>query len=495
MKLFKVVFLSVFLLSISCSEKDDTIQDSDVLTDVKDESDLGKVGVDVGKDLTEKDLGEEDIGKELPLTELQKYIQKDDGQFKYELTKQETKNGFQKYLFYVTSQKWRSEEEVDFPIWTHDVFLIVPPNFSTGTAVVFIDGGSNNRDVRPTDINDEFLFQTVARATESAVLVVRQNPNQGLNFPDRVNTLLEDELVAYTWRKLVEEKDPTWGAYFPMAKGVIKSMDAAQDYASKNIDDVTLDKFIVAGFSKRGATTYMVAAADERVIGFAPGVFDVLGFNDQMKHHFGSYGFWAPAMQSYVDENFVAILNTDDMTYLETYMDPLSYIDYLDEPKFLIMGAGDQFFLPDAAHSYLDKLKGDTTMRVYANAGHSLAQRQEDMVRDLTFWIQDLLAGEKAPTLSWERNGNQLKISADETPTAAYIWTVTNENARDFRIDEVGIWERVELEFQAEGVYELTLEEPEKGFTGHIIDLQFGTRTYSTPAFVSPDVLPFAADN
>ena len=59
--------------------------------------------------------------------------------------------------------------------------------------------------------------------------------------------------------------------------------------------------FIVTGESKRGWTTWTTAAVDSRVVAIAPLVIDVLNLEVSMQHHWDAYGYWAPAVQDYVE--------------------------------------------------------------------------------------------------------------------------------------------------------------------------------------------------
>ncbi len=57
---------------------------------------------------------------------------------------------------------------------------------------------------------------------------------------------------------------------------------------------------------------------------------------------------------------------------LMTIVEPFSYRDRLTMPKFMIIAAGDQFFLPDSSQFYFEDLKGDKYLRYVPNADHSL---------------------------------------------------------------------------------------------------------------------------
>lgn len=61
-----------------------------------------------------------------------------------------------------------------------------------------------------------------------------------------------------------------------------KNKDAMTDFASKT-QKVNLQKFLVAGASKRGWTTWTTAAVDKRVFAAIPIVMDMLSLNTVIK--------------------------------------------------------------------------------------------------------------------------------------------------------------------------------------------------------------------
>ena len=69
--------------------------------------------------------------------------------------------------------------------------------------------------------------------------------------------------------------------YYPMARAGARAMDTATAYISKVTGGKSvISKYIIAGASKRGATTWLVGAAcPDKVIGIMPIVFDLLNFD------------------------------------------------------------------------------------------------------------------------------------------------------------------------------------------------------------------------
>ena len=80
-----------------------------------------------------------------------------------------------------------------------------------------------------------------------------------------------------------------------MTKAAVRAMDTITSFAaSKNGGAHTVNRFVVAGASKRGWTTWTTAAVDPRVVAIVPMVIDALHVVPSFQHHYRVYGFWAP---------------------------------------------------------------------------------------------------------------------------------------------------------------------------------------------------------
>ena len=106
---------------------------------------------------------------------------------------------------------------------------------------------------------------TAAKMADCPFAVLYDIPNQPL-----YGGLTEDALVVYTWQKFLETGDESWPLHFPMAKAVLKAMDAVQALA-KAENRPSIDKFLITGASKRGWTTWLDGAScDSRIKAHCP---------------------------------------------------------------------------------------------------------------------------------------------------------------------------------------------------------------------------------
>ncbi len=175
-------------------------------------------------------------------------------------------------------------------------------------------------------------------------------------------------------------------------------------------------------------------------------------------------------------------------------VEPYSYLERLTMPKYLVNGAGDQFFLPDSWRFYLDKLEGPTYIRYVPNAGHGL---NADAVRGITAFYHGIAAGEKLPEYTWTFVDDEtVRVTTPDKPLEVTLWQANNPEARDFRIDVLGPkYEPTPLEDLGGGVYEAHVDTPEKGWTAYLVELRFAgpaedPYVFSTPTRIVPDRTP-----
>jgi PhoPQ-activated pathogenicity-related protein len=261
---------------------------------------------------------------------------------------------------------------------------------------------------------------------------------------------------------------------------------------------VKVEKFVVAGGSKRGWTTWTTAAVDDRVVGIVPFVIDVLNVQPSLEHHYRAYGFWAPAIGDYTAMQLQVRGGDSRYKALLAIEDPYSYRDRLTMPKLIINSTGDQYFLPDSWQFYWNGLKGEKHLRYVPNTNHSV-RRDSDAAETLVAFYESLLSGRPRPRYSWKmQKDGSIRVETKDRPSQVLLWQATNPKARDFRLDTVGrAYTSTPLAPEKEGVYVARVANPEQGWTAFFVELTFpgGTAPYklTTGVRVVPDALPFPA--
>jgi PhoPQ-activated pathogenicity-related protein len=431
-------------------------------------------------------------------TALDRYVAKPDPSYSWKLVNTIAGQGYKGFVLELTSQQWRTDKDVDRPIWKHWLTIVKPDKTTTNKALLFIGGGSN-KDKAPAEINDRLSM--FALDSNSVVAELGQVPNQPLFFTDsKEKGRTEDDIIAYTRVKHFSTKDDEWLVRLAMVKSGVKAMDAIQEFlASEAGGKFKVDQFVVSGGSKRGWTTWLVAAVDKRVIAIMPTVIDALNSEAITRHHYEAYGFFSSALNDYVNHGiFPQKIGTPEYQAVLAIEDPYNYRHRarLKIPKYLVNASGDQFFLPDNSQFYYDELQGEKHLRYAPNAKHNLAgsDARESM---LTFY-QAILKGKARPRFSWkkEKDGG-LVVKVMDKPKEVNLWQATNPKARDFRLDTIGnAYTKTSLTEQKGGVYVGRVDKPASGFTAFFVELVYdiGEKNplkLTTEVSVTPDVLPF----
>ena len=427
-------------------------------------------------------------------TALDRYVRAPDAHYRYRLVEKAAHAGYTSYLLEMVSQQWRSPSEVDRAIWKHWVTIYKPAVVKTSTGLLFITGGSTG-DAKP---DPDKMLAGIAIATHSVVTELRNIPNQPLTFAgDPYGPRSEDEIIAYTWRKFLSDGDERWPLRLPMTKAAVRAMDTVTAFAASAAGGkVKVDRFVVSGASKRGWTTWATAAVDRRVVAIMPLVIDVLNVVPSFRHHYGAYGFWAPAVKNYSDMRLMDELDSPGYEKLMAIEDPFSYRERFIMPKLIINASGDQFFLPDSSKYYFDQLPGEKHLLYEANADHSL--KGTDAAASLTAFYQSVINGSARPEFQWSLASNGLfRITTKTTPLTVKLWQATNPEHRDFRLETIGAaYKATALKAKAPGVYVARLQRPARGWTASFVELTFASGgrypfKFTTPVQVLPDVEPY----
>ena len=427
-------------------------------------------------------------------TALDDYVDAPDPHYQFHLVSQVAGKDQTTFILEMTSQAWLTASEVDRPLWKHWMIIVRPDHVATPKSMLFISGGGNGG--QPPGSASPELIQ-IAVATQSVVTELKMVPNQPLVFSGETEGRKEDSLIAYSWDKFLHTGDNKWPARLPMTKAAVRAMDTVTAFcASAAGGQVKVDGFVVAGGSKRGWTTWMTAAVDRRVVAIVPLVIDVLNLEPSMRHHFGAYGFWAPAIENYTAFNFMDWIGTPQNKALMKIEDPYGYRDRLTMPKFIVNAAGDQFFLPDSSQYYFKDLPGVKYLRYVPNTDHSL--KGSDAYLTLQACYHAVLYNVPLPQFSWElEKDGSIQVTTRDRPTEVKLWQATNPTARDFRVETLGRkYTSSVIADPGSGIYVGKVPAPATGWTAFFVELTFPNGRlapfkFTTQVRVLPDVLPF----
>ena len=436
---------------------------------------------------------------------LAEYVAFDDGEFKWEKVSDFKMDGATVHHLRMTSQRWRSDVEVDRPIWKHWVSVAVPDKVVRKTAILMIGGGRHREGPQVTPPKE---LELLVERSGAVVVYIDNVPNQPLKLEGEPKGLVEDGLVARSWRLAMRDDDAAWLVRFPMVKSAVKAMDAAQEFVAElktetGREDLSVEKFFVVGASKRGWTTWLTAAVDKRVSAIAPVVIDVLNIPAHTAHHWASYGFWAEALADYNENGISKFFASPLLKRVTNHEDPLAYMSRVESiPKYIVTATGDEFFPTDSFRHYGYQLKGEWRLRSAPNASHNLRGTMVPL-EILGFYLA-VDGGMVLPTLEWTQTpgtpDDTLVVKTRVKPQRVTLYEAENATARDFRLETTGAaWQMAAARADDDSGlnYTVKVTKPEAGWKAYLVECAFAgpggfPLVFTTQVYITPDTLPFA---
>ena len=376
------------------------------------------------------------------------------------------------------SQNWRGH------FWSHDL-LIVRPTTSrqADIAMLFITDDSFNA----SDEKEADPFNEVAQRAGAIVAILSKVPNQPL-YDGRK----EDALIAFTFDQYLKTRDPTWPLLFPMVKSAVRAMDTLQTFAQQEFNQ-TIERFVVSGASKRGWTSWLTAAVDNRVVGIAPMVIDMLNMKAQLDWAEKMYGQQSDEIRDYTDLKLHQKLDDPPMQTLRGWVDPYSYRRSYTMPKLLLLGTNDPYWVVDSLRHYWNDLPEPKLVFQTPNSGHDLGGGH-DAWQTLAAWFQMIVDHRPLPKVDWQlRDGTNgaagLMVRVNQPVSKIRLWTAHSTD-RDFRDEK---WTSYELEIQSgSNQASVDVPTPAAGFTAFLAEVELTAPTghsykLSTQVQVIPD--------
>lgn len=398
---------------------------------------------------------------------LEAYVSAPDDSFEWKLTDVTdvpAEPPYKRYTLEVTSQTWREYT------WRHNVLIFVPPDVEFPETVMLVIGGGKNRaengPPQGASSPEAFIVPAVATRGRAIVALLSQVPNQPI-----LGGLNEDQAIAHSFSQYLATGEEDWPLLLPMTKSAVRTMDAIQAFAREELD-IEVQDFMVGGASKRGWTTWLTAAVDDRVAAIAPMVIDNLNIQKQMPHQLSSWGAYSPSIADYTKLNLQQELNHMDgrNSRLLRTIDPYFYMDRLDLPKLVQSGTNDPYWVVDASRFYFPELSGEKFLHFSPNTAHSV---DLNGVMTLGGFFHFVRAGIKRPNFEWEvaanGEGEALTITHNDPPVAVKVWAA-DAPTRDFRQAQ---WTSTEIGHSGEGTYHTKVEAPEAGFRAYYAELVY----------------------
>jgi PhoPQ-activated pathogenicity-related protein len=401
----------------------------------------------------------------VPPSHLSDYVKKADPSFAWKLAKNDTTPAGTVYELHLVSQTWQDIK------WEHALQVFVPKDAKPQSTMVLWNQGG-----RPSPASG-LLGLAIAERVKAPVAFLYGVPNQPL-FGGKT----EDALIAETFVRYLESKDPSWPLLFPMVKSLVRAMDALQAFAKDHLQ-TEVTHFVVTGASKRGWTSWLTAASgDPRVKAIAPLVIDTLNMPVQMENQVKAFGKPSEMIRDYTERKLVPVPDTTEARTLWTMVDPWVYRDSLSLPKMLIHGTNDPYWPQDATNTYWDDLSGEKYLLYVPNAGHDLrmvgANGQKETiplraVNTLSAFARSQIFGTPMPRLTWNHADADgvavLNFESDQPVKAVRTWTATSQT-RDFRKSR---WEATEPKGIVRGKGQATVPYPTDGLKAFFVEVEY----------------------
>ena len=486
---------------------------------------------------------------------LDTYMNKEDKHFSWFDTMERVKMplGGTGYVLNVTSQAWKEGEAwvqhsdgFKTSIWSHQMMIIVPNDLKIrNKAVIYNTGACNEHPGTPKGTDEEPLAMNAVSSQIGVITVALfQIPNCHMIYetdPSKRGRS-EDAMLAWAWKNFMDTGDHEWLPRLPMAKAVMKAMQAVEEYTTQE-KIAEIDGWLVAGASKRGWTTWMVGAAAEKctwcpkVEALAPIVPIVPDLRNGVHHMWRAYGGFTFAFNDYTAVNFTTQI--DDPRTLELFkvVDPMSYISRLNKmPKTVICSSDDEFMMMEWTAQWFDDFAkgGEQNLWIGANVEHSMATGIVGLERTLGNFANSVFLGGKRPKFSHtlDKVKGEITVTIPEGQEHGQVVLRTghtlSHKTRDFRwiagatkdkegnatcvTPRVGpyhtlgsdvcfqpiIWTGTTLNATSPGVYVAKLDKPLLGWIGAFVEVYFPSDTglrdeyqFTTPGMVWPQTLPF----
>jgi PhoPQ-activated pathogenicity-related protein len=395
--------------------------------------------------------------------DLFEYLKKPDDSFAWKQVENHDWPQGKAFSFEFTSQTWQG-----IP-WTHRLQIYEPKDVKyPNMMLLFITGGSSRSG--PPGEREASAYFPIAEACGARVVVLPQVPNQPL-LGDKV----EDALIAETFLRYLKTKDEEWPLLFPMVKSAVKAMDAAQAWSKER--GQTVEKFVVTGASKRGWTTWLTGAVDDRVAAIAPMVIPTLNMRAQTKHQrevFG--GKYSEEIADYSSTGLTEMFSKPEGERLWHLIDPYYYLDRIREPVIQINGTNDPYWTTDSVNLFWDDIRAPKHLIYVPNAVHGLDKSPlvgRYVVNGLGSIFRHVAEGKPLPKLAWtmdaEASQPRLEIESDPAPRSIRYW-VAESRSQDFR---EATWKVGDEASGEAGHFRYVAERPASGYKAVFADLTY----------------------
>lgn len=305
--------------------------------------------------------------------------------------------------------------------WKHNLEIIVPkPQVNSDHIMLFVTGDRSQNEVDQREALD--LLPLV----QLPIAILYDVPNQPL-----FENLREDALIARSFRLFLDSGDKNLPALVPMVRAVRHAMTVLSEFLPPQKDSY---KFVLSGASKRGWTTYLAAAQDNRIVGIIPEAFNMLNIRQQLKTMSEQFQGLSEAISDYTAEGLHNDIDEPRGLELLSIVDPYEQRNRLLQPILCIVGTNDRFWNLNALDFFWEKLPARKNVYFVPNTGHSFPVNADITTLRAAF-IRSIIDNTSLPNLTavWKDNTKSIRVELNsEEGILATLW-VAESDSMDFR--------------------------------------------------------------
>ncbi|CAI5460139.1 unnamed protein product [Closterium sp. Yama58-4] len=385
---------------------------------------------------------------------MDRYVYTADPEFRWEDTgnRMRAKEGggwWTGYVLKVYTHQWLNRTVTNRYKWWHWLILMAPDrmhNAHKGLVLFFVGAGLNPvNQVHIPGADEIFIHLAAPMVVDLGILgvMLQQVPMMPISFkvgPPGIGAradLIEEEITAHTIAMFLDHPDEwEWLTPLPMAKSIIRALDATQLAVRELLPHVPVEGFVAIGVSKRAGMSYVAAALDKRVVAFIAYGYDVLNVVPILQHMHDSLGGWPILLKFNSEYNISQRLHSKEYRKSTEVMDPYTLIDRMDMPKLLISASNDEFFLIDDSYYFLKDMPQPTQLKIVPNLYHMVIQN--------SFWAYDAslsffssllevdsscasLPASSRPSLTWTRPNTSSSSSSSSSSSPSSLGTASVE--------------------------------------------------------------------
>jgi len=259
---------------------------------------------------------------------------------------------------------------------------------------------------------------------------------------------------------VLHQDQPEWPIEMPMLRAVVRAMDTLADFTSgaeeAGLMSHKIERFAIAGCSKRSISTWGAAALDSRVILALPASlhvghqphWDEPGWEQLGGPPYSGYPYVVTpdTINQDLAEKGLAQPTDEEVENMYNITNPSYWLEKTEHAaKFVLQTGNDDFVVPDNLKYWWDDVPGEKLYNLLPNEKHLGWFSLNDYIPSAAMWLKGKLLKEDVPSIHCidEVVGDTayLWCNSTHTPIVVQKWEAhtCNDKKRDFRLQNTDV--------------------------------------------------------